>query len=123
YVEALSHLSGVRGRLEFVTKTPNGASIYVDYAHTPDALENLLVALRPHTLGKLHVVFGCGGDRYPGKRPIMGGIAVKLADKVIVTDDNPRTENPKHIRAEIMSAAKGGAEICDRRTSIETAVA
>jgi UDP-N-acetylmuramoyl-L-alanyl-D-glutamate--2,6-diaminopimelate ligase len=123
YIDALEHLSGVRGRLEFVAKTPQGCSVYVDYAHTPDALESLLTALRPHTAGKLHVVFGCGGDRDAGKRPIMGGIAVKLADKVIVTDDNPRTENPKRIRAEIMDAAKGAIEIGDRRTAIETAIA
>lgn len=123
YIEALSHLNGVRGRLEFVAQHPKGAPIYVDYAHTPDALENVLRALRPHTKGNLHVVFGCGGDRDAGKRPIMGGIAAKYADKVIVTDDNPRTENPKRIRQEILQNTPNATEIADRRKAIEAAVA
>lgn len=123
YIKALSHLAGVRGRLELVGHHPNGAPIYIDYAHTPDALETVLNALRPHTTGRLHVVFGCGGDRDQGKRPIMGSIATKLADKVIVTDDNPRTENPKRIRQEILTAAPNATEIADRRQAIETAVA
>lgn len=122
YIDALRHLTGVRGRLEHVASHPNGAAIYVDYAHTPDALETVLNALRPHTVNKLHVVFGCGGDRDPGKRPMMGDIAVRLADKVIVTDDNPRTENPKKIRQQIMDAAPGAVEIGDRRKAIESAV-
>ncbi|MDB5478636.1 MAG: murE [Alphaproteobacteria bacterium] len=122
YIDALSKLTGVRGRLELVGHHPNGAAIYIDYAHTPDALETLLNALRPHTKNRLHVVFGCGGDRDPGKRPLMGGIAVKLADKVIVTDDNPRTENPKRIRQEILQASFGALEIADRRQAIETAI-
>src|SRR5690606_27373303 len=98
YVKALSRLTGVRGRLEMVGHHPGGAPIYIDYAHTPDALETILKALRPHTTNRLHVVFGCGGDRDQGKRPIMGSIAAQYADKIIVTDDNPRTENPKRIR-------------------------
>lgn len=122
YIEALAHLTGVRGRLELVGTHPNGASVYIDYAHTPDALETVLNALRPHTRNKLHVVFGCGGDRDAGKRPIMGEIATRLADKVIVTDDNPRTENPKRIRQEILQAAPSAAEIADRRQAIEAAV-
>lgn len=122
YIDALNHIQGVRGRIELVAQHPNGAAIYVDYAHTPDALENVLTALRPHTRNKLHVVFGCGGDRDAGKRPLMGGIAVKLADKVIVTDDNPRTENPKRIRQEVLAGAPGAMEIGDRRQAIETAV-
>jgi UDP-N-acetylmuramoyl-L-alanyl-D-glutamate--2,6-diaminopimelate ligase len=122
YIEALGHLTGVRGRLELVATTAKGVPIYVDYAHTPDALENVLKALRPHTKNQLHVVFGCGGDRDPGKRPIMGDIAVKLADRVIVTDDNPRTENPKRIRQEIMASAPGAVEIGDRRKAIEKAI-
>jgi UDP-N-acetylmuramoyl-L-alanyl-D-glutamate--2,6-diaminopimelate ligase len=122
YIDALTKLTGVRGRLEHVGNHPNGAAIYIDYAHTPDALENVLSALRPHTKNRLHVVFGCGGDRDPGKRPLMGSIAMKMADKVIVTDDNPRTENPKRIRQEIMQAATGALEIADRRQAIETAI-
>ncbi len=123
YIKALESLQVVRGRLELVGTHPCGAPIYVDYAHTPDALENVLQALRPHTTNRLHVVFGCGGDRDPGKRPMMGAIATKLADHVIVTDDNPRTENPKRIRQEIMAAAPRAQDIGDRRHAIETAVA
>jgi UDP-N-acetylmuramoyl-L-alanyl-D-glutamate--2,6-diaminopimelate ligase len=99
-----------------------GAPIYVDYAHTPDSLEKVLQALRPHTAGKLHVMFGCGGDRDKGKRPLMGAIAVKLADDVIVTDDNPRSEEPATIRSEILAAAKGAREIGDRAQAIRAAV-
>ncbi len=123
YIKALESLVGVRGRLELVGTHPCGAPIYVDYAHTPDALENILHALRPHTKNHLHVVFGCGGDRDPGKRSIMGGIAQKLADRVIVTDDNPRSENPKRIRQEILSAAPNALDIGDRRQAIEAALA
>ncbi len=119
---ALPRLCGVRGRLERVAATPNGASLYVDYAHTPDALARLLGALRPHTHGRLHVVFGAGGDRDAGKRPLMGEVAARLADRVIVTDDNPRGENPALIRAAIMAACPGATEIADRARAIETAV-
>lgn len=122
YIKALEKLTGVRGRLELVGTHASGAPIYVDYAHTPDALENVLTALRPHTRNQLHVVFGCGGDRDPGKRPLMGGIAAKLADRVIVTDDNPRSENPKAIRQQILTAAPKALDIGDRRQAIETAV-
>lgn len=122
YVQALNHLSGVRGRIELVGQHPKGANIYVDYAHTPDALETVLNAVRPHTQGKLHLVFGCGGNRDPGKRPMMGEIAARLADKVIVTDDNPRNENPKRIRQEILAACPGATEIGDRREAISKAV-
>lgn len=122
YIKALESLHGVRGRLELVGTHPNGAPIYVDYAHTPDALENVLHALRPHTNNRLHVVFGCGGDRDAGKRPLMGAIATKLADHVIVTDDNPRSENPKRIRQEILAAAPKATDIGDRRQAIEAAV-
>jgi UDP-N-acetylmuramoyl-L-alanyl-D-glutamate--2,6-diaminopimelate ligase len=100
----------------------SGAPIYVDYAHTPDSLEKVLQALRPHTRNKLHVVFGCGGDRDKGKRPLMGQIAAALADSVIVTDDNPRTENAATIRKEIMATAKGAREIGDRHAAIKTAI-
>ena len=93
--------------MEKVAFAASGAPIYVDYAHTPDSLEKVLEALRPHTFGKLHLVFGCGGDRDKG-RPLMGAIAMRLADDVIVTDDNPRGEDAAAIRREILSAAKGG---------------
>jgi UDP-N-acetylmuramoyl-L-alanyl-D-glutamate--2,6-diaminopimelate ligase len=86
-------------------------------------LEKILEALRPHTANRLHVVFGCGGDRDKGKRPLMGAVAVKLADNVIVTDDNPRSEDPAVIRNEILVAAKGAREIGDRAEAIRTAVA
>jgi UDP-N-acetylmuramoyl-L-alanyl-D-glutamate--2,6-diaminopimelate ligase len=120
---ALAHLKGAPGRMDKVAFAASGAPIYVDYAHTPDSLEKVLQALRPHTSGKLHVVFGCGGDRDKGKRPLMGQIAVALADDVIVTDDNPRTEDPATIRREILAAAKGAREIGDRQAAIRTAVA
>ena len=120
---ALEHLRGAPGRMEKVAFAKSGAPIYVDYAHTPDSLEKVLEALRPHTAGKLHVVFGCGGDRDKGKRPMMGAIAVRLADDTIITDDNPRSEEAATIRAEILSAAKGAREIGDRAEAIRTAVA
>jgi len=97
--------------------------VLVDYAHKPDALEKALEALRPFAPRKLVVVFGCGGDRDPGKRPMMGEIATRLADSVVVTDDNPRGEDPAAIRAAILAAAPGAIEIGDRRLAIETAVA
>jgi UDP-N-acetylmuramoyl-L-alanyl-D-glutamate--2,6-diaminopimelate ligase len=120
---ALENLVGARGRLELAATHPSGAPIYVDYAHTPDALENVLNALRPHTDGRLVVVFGCGGDRDRGKRPQMGRIAHRLADMVIVTDDNPRGEDPAAIRAEIMPACPGAREIGDRAEAIYAAAA
>jgi UDP-N-acetylmuramoyl-L-alanyl-D-glutamate--2,6-diaminopimelate ligase len=119
---ALPRLAGVRGRMELAANLPNGAAAYVDYAHTPDALERLLAALRPHTAGRLHVVFGAGGDRDRGKRPLMGEVAARLADRAIVTDDNPRSENPATIRAAILAACPGGTEIGDRARAIEAAL-
>lgn len=119
---ALSSLAGVPGRIQRVANLPNGASIYVDYAHTPDALETVLKALRPHTEGRLHVVFGAGGDRDPGKRPQMGEVAERCADVAIVTDDNPRTEAPEAIRAQVMAACPSGTEIANRADAIRTAV-
>jgi UDP-N-acetylmuramoyl-L-alanyl-D-glutamate--2,6-diaminopimelate ligase len=116
-------LSGVHGRLEKVATHPNGAAIYVDYSHKPGALEAVLTALRPHAHGRLVVVFGCGGDRDRGKRPLMGEVAARLADRVIVTDDNPRSENPGAIRREILAGAPGALEIGDRRAAIRQAVA
>jgi len=120
---ALEHLTGASGRLELIGSTTDGAPAYVDYAHKPEALENVLEAVRPFTTGRVVVVFGCGGDRDRGKRPIMGEIAMRLADVVIVTDDNPRSEDPASIRAEIMAAATGATEIGDRAEAISQAVA
>lgn len=123
-IHALSRLKGARGRLERVGAKRNAAEIYVDYAHTPDGLETVLKALRPHTQGKLVTVFGCGGDRDRGKRPLMGAIADRLADRAIVTDDNPRSEDPATIRAEVLAGMGPGAvEIGDRKKAIFEAVA
>lgn len=121
-LSALESLHGASGRLELVGATSSGAPVYVDYAHKPDALENVLSAVRPFTTGRVVVVFGCGGDRDRGKRPIMGEIATRLADVIIVTDDNPRTEVPADIRAAILAAAPGAIEIGDRRQAIREAV-
>jgi UDP-N-acetylmuramoyl-L-alanyl-D-glutamate--2,6-diaminopimelate ligase len=119
---ALAHLKGAKGRLELVGEN-HGAPIFVDYAHKPDALAKALEALRPYVTGRLTVVFGCGGDRDAGKRPMMGAIAAQLADRVVVTDDNPRSENPADIRAAILGAAPGATEIGDRREAIGASVA
>ena len=121
---ALEHLVGAPGRLERVG-TRRGAPIFVDYAHKPDALQNVLATLRPYAAGRLIVAFGCGGDRDPGKRPLMGEIAARLADCVIVTDDNPRSERPAAIRAAIMAGMPGASpaiEIGDRAEAIAQAV-
>ncbi|MCO6185640.1 UDP-N-acetylmuramoyl-L-alanyl-D-glutamate--2,6-diaminopimelate ligase [Rhizobium sp. L1K21] len=118
---ALEKLTGASGRLQLVGHTQDGALAYVDYAHKPEALENVLTSVRPFTTGRVIVVFGCGGDRDKGKRPIMGEIASRLADIVIVTDDNPRSEVPATIRAEIMAAAPGALEIGDRAEAIRQA--
>jgi UDP-N-acetylmuramoyl-L-alanyl-D-glutamate--2,6-diaminopimelate ligase len=120
---ALAHLKGAPGRLEHVANAPNGAAIYVDYAHTPDALETVLKAVRPHVAGRLHVVFGCGGDRDAGKRPLMGAAAAKFADALIVTDDNPRSEDPAAIRRAILAACPGADEIGDRAEAIRAGIA
>jgi UDP-N-acetylmuramoyl-L-alanyl-D-glutamate--2,6-diaminopimelate ligase len=122
-VDLLPRLQGVRGRMERAVVLPNGASAYVDYAHTPDALVRLLASLRPHALGRLIVVFGAGGDRDKGKRPLMAQEAVKGADIAIITDDNPRTENPASIRADVKAGAPTALEIGDRRTAIAEALA
>ena len=119
---ALEHLEGAKGRLERVGER-NGAPIFVDYAHKPDALAKALQALRPYAQRRLVVVFGAGGDRDAGKRPLMGAIAAENADSVIVTDDNPRSENPADIRAAILAAAKGAADIGDRAEAIRVAIA
>ena len=120
-LEALGHLQGAPGRLQRVGEGPLGGEAYVDYAHTPDGLETVLSALRPHARGRLIVVLGAGGDRDRGKRPLMGEAAARLADVVIVTDDNPRSEEPAAIRAAILAAAPGAREVGDRRLAIEAA--
>jgi UDP-N-acetylmuramoyl-L-alanyl-D-glutamate--2,6-diaminopimelate ligase len=120
--QALHHIKGAPGRLELVGQTKVGALCYVDYAHKPDALEIVLASVRPFTTGRVVVVFGCGGDRDKGKRPIMGAVATRLADIAIVTDDNPRSEVAEQIRSEIMAAAPGAIEIGDRAKAISDAV-
>jgi len=119
---ALEHLKGAKGRLDLAGER-NGAPIFVDYAHKPDALAKALEALRPYAKNRLVVVLGAGGDRDRGKRPLMGAIAAEKADRVIVTDDNPRSEEPARIRAEILAAAQGALEIGDRGEAIRRAVA
>ncbi|HKX79491.1 MAG TPA: UDP-N-acetylmuramoyl-L-alanyl-D-glutamate--2,6-diaminopimelate ligase [Novosphingobium sp.] len=122
--DALSRLQPVRGRLERAAIARSGAPIYIDYAHTPDALEAAIAALRPHASGKLIVVFGAGGDRDHGKRPEMGRVAAERADLALVTDDNPRGEDPAAIRAMVMGGAGAGElrEIGDRRAAIAAAI-
>lgn len=122
-VAGLSELRAAPGRMQLCGRHPSGAGVYVDYAHTPDALETVLRAARPHAEGRVHVVFGCGGDRDAGKRPLMGRAATAFADVVYVTDDNPRTEDAAVIRGQIMAAAPGAVEIGDRRNAIHAAVA
>lgn len=133
-VAALAQLSGVPGRLQLAGQTAKGATVFIDYAHKPDALENVLIALRPHLAShpgaKLGVIFGCGGNRDPGKRPLMGSIAARLADWVIVTDDNPRREEAGLIRAAVLAGAHGEpraratiAEIGDRGEAIKAGIA
>jgi len=117
----LEFLEGAKGRLERVAER-NGALIFIDYAHKPDALAKALQALRPYARRRLVVVFGAGGDRDAGKRPLMGAIAAENADSIIVTDDNPRSENPASIRAAILKSANGGQEIADRAEAIRNAV-
>ena len=121
-IAALESLNGARGRLERVGGGARGGEVYVDYAHTPDGLETVLTALRPHAAGRLIVVFGAGGDRDRGKRPQMGAIAGRLADVAIVTDDNPRSEDPAAIRAQVKAGCPEAMEIGDRRAAIAAAV-
>lgn len=120
---ALETLEGAPGRLQRVGKGPHGGEAYVDYAHTPDGLETVLQSLRPHVAGKLIVVFGAGGDRDNSKRPLMGLAAAQFADIAIVTDDNPRNEDPAAIRAQILAGAPGAREVGDRRAAIAAGVA
>jgi UDP-N-acetylmuramoyl-L-alanyl-D-glutamate--2,6-diaminopimelate ligase len=121
--DSLSRLQPVRGRLERAAITAHGAPVYVDYAHTPEALRAATDALRPHVTGRLITVFGAGGDRDPGKRAEMGRVAVETSDVVIVTDDNPRGEDPAAIRAMVLEGAVGATEIGDRRHAIAAAIA
>lgn len=119
---ALEVLEGVPGRMETVARLASGARVIVDYAHTPDALETVLTAARPHVGRRLVVVFGCGGDRDRGKRPEMGALAARHADGVVITDDNPRTEDPSAIRKEIAAACPEGVEVAGRRDAIGVAL-
>ena len=120
----LPRLAGVRGRMELAARLTNGAAVYVDYAHTPDALERLLSALRPHVApgARLHVLFGAGGDRDPGKRPLMGAASARHADICWVTDDNPRSEDPATIRAAVLAGCPGGVDAGDRAGAIARAL-
>jgi UDP-N-acetylmuramoyl-L-alanyl-D-glutamate--2,6-diaminopimelate ligase len=119
----LASLRPPPGRMQVVARHASGAATFVDYAHKPEALAKALEALRPHTAGRLVVVFGCGGDRDAGKRPLMGEIAARLADEVVVTDDNPRSEPPAAIRTQVLAAAPGALEIGDRGEAIRSAFA
>ncbi len=120
---ALEGLTGVAGRLQPAGETAFGAPILLDYAHTPDGLDKLLRAVRPHTRGKIHLVFGAGGDRDPSKRARMGAVAARLADQIIVTDDNPRSEDPATIRAAILTGCPKAQEIGDRESAIRAGIA
>jgi UDP-N-acetylmuramoyl-L-alanyl-D-glutamate--2,6-diaminopimelate ligase len=119
---AMQRLAPVRGRLERAVISRAGAPVYIDYAHTPDALEAAIAALRPHVEGRLITVFGAGGDRDQGKRPQMGKVASGLSDIAIVTDDNPRSEDPARIRADVMAGAPGALEVGGRREAIAEAI-
>ena len=121
-LEALEHLTGVAGRMERAGQTKDGAPIFVDFAHTEDGLDKLLRSVRPHTMGKIIVAFGCGGDRDPDKRPKMGRVAAKLADDVIVTDDNPRTEEAASIRKAVLKGCPDATEIGDRASAIRAGI-
>ena len=125
-VEALESLEGVPGRLQLVGHHPTGAPVIVDYAHTPDGLDSALAACRPFTRGQLICVFGCGGDRDRGKRPQMGAIAARLADRVVVTSDNPRSEEPQAILADVVAGIPAGTDLRvepDRALAIAAAIA
>ena len=121
-IEALGRLTGVAGRMERAGQTKEDAPIFVDFAHTEDGLDKLLRSVRPHTMGKIILAFGCGGDRDPDKRPKMGRVAAKLADDVIVTDDNPRTEDAATIRKAVLSGCPNATEIGDRAAAIRAGI-
>ena len=120
--DTLAHLTTVRGRMELAATRDNGAAVFVDYAHTPDAVETALKAMRPHVMGRLIVIVGAGGDRDTGKRPLMGKAASENADVVFVTDDNPRSEDPAIIRAAVMAGCEQATEVGDRAEAILRAV-
>ena len=122
-LSGMGRVSPVRGRLERAVISPAGAPVYVDYAHTPDAVEAAIEALRPHVEERLITVLGAGGDRDHGKRPEMGAVAARLSDVVIVTDDNPRSEDPAAIRKAVLAGAPGAIEVGDRRAAIAEAIA
>jgi UDP-N-acetylmuramoyl-L-alanyl-D-glutamate--2,6-diaminopimelate ligase len=122
-LSGMARVAPVRGRLERAVISRSGAPVYVDYAHTPDAIEAAIAALRPHVEGRLITVVGAGGDRDEGKRPEMGAVAARLSDVVIVTDDNPRSEEPAVIRKAVLAGAPGAIEIGDRRSAIGEAIA
>ena len=115
-------MHGVPGRLQHIGDKPDGAAIFVDFAHTPEALATVLKTLRPHTDGNLNLVFGCGGERDPGKRPEMGRVASQLADNIIITDDNPRNEDATIIRSQSLATCPAAVEISDRAQAIKTAI-
>ena len=117
-LDAVARLQPVRGRLERAVIAPSGAPVYVDYAHTPDAVATAIKALRPHVMGRLIAIVGAGGDRDAGKRPLMGRAAAENADLVIVTDDNPRSEDPAAIRAQVLEGAPEATEVGDRAEAI-----
>ncbi len=119
----LANLRGAPGRLDHAGTSRTGAPVFIDYAHTPDALEKALDALRPYVENRLVVVFGCGGDRDKGKRPEMGRVAAEKTDIAVVTDDNPRSEDPAEIRRQVLAGARGAIEIGDRATAISEAIA
>ena len=121
-IGSIPRIVNVRGRMDLVGQSQSKAKIYIDYAHTPDALYNALSALRMHTSGKLYVLFGCGGERDVGKRALMGKVAGQLADHVFVTDDNPRGEDPALIRSQIISSCPKSNEFEDRAGAIEFAI-
>ncbi|MDH3236034.1 MAG: UDP-N-acetylmuramoyl-L-alanyl-D-glutamate--2,6-diaminopimelate ligase, partial [Alphaproteobacteria bacterium] len=119
---ALADIKGAPGRVERAGESSSGGTVYVDYAHTPDALVTVLRAVRPHVDGELVVIIGAGGDRDPGKRPLMGEAAAANADRVYVTDDNPRSEDPATIRRQVLAGAPGAEEIGDRAAAIAAAI-
>ncbi len=116
--DTLPHLTTVRGRMQLAATRDNGAAVFVDYAHTPDAVQTALKAMRPHVMGRLVAIVGAGGDRDRAKRPLMGAAAMTHADTVIVTDDNPRSEDPASIRAAVLEGAPGAVEVGDRAEAI-----
>ena len=121
-IDNICKVSSPPGRLEYIGKTKQSTEVFIDYAHTPDALKNVLLSVRPYVKKNLCIVFGCGGDRDKGKRPIMGKIANEYADIIYVTDDNPRNEDAKKIRRHIIDNCPNAIEVASRRNAIRKAV-